>query len=203
MVKRQAAPWFADGGDSNPNARMADLEAYAAAFFRANRLSVTGSFTPDELADFRRDIVLHCVRDSFRVLKSFVAADASFDAWFCTVCINKAKDYLKSRARFERVITLQDTDMIGNAHDPSPARSPEEEARLRRVLDQVNEAIGRLDRYCRLLIRMEGEEFRPREMVRVLRWPESKAKKVSNDLAKCRERLKNLLAEKGIVNFSS
>lgn len=199
MTYPPVIPWFADGGDSDPERRMAAFEAYARWFFRENPLWLTRHLTADEWADLQRSIILHCVTDNFRALKQFRSAGGNFDAWFCTVCMNQIRDHLKSRNRYREVIQLL-PEPAGES-DAVSGHDPEETARLRRLTGEVNRGIAELDRYCRVLVRLAGEEFRPREMVRVLRWPPAKAKKVSDDLKYCKEKLRKWLAERGITDI--
>lgn len=202
MSRHPASPWFADGSDSDPQRRMVDVERFAQEFFRSNTLSLMRRLSPEESEDLKREIVLHCIDDHFRVLKQFRQTGANFDAWFCTVCLNKAKDFLKSRTRYQQMVTHDlSADQLTLNRPKDGAPSPEDAAHLRQIVEAVNRGIESLDRYCRLLVRMDGEEFKPREMVRVLRWPLSKAKKISDDLAYCKEKLRILLAQQGIVDM--
>ena len=201
MTELPSPPWFADGGVSDPERRMADLEHYAHEFFRLCNPRLMQRLPPEDQRDLQRDIILHFIADNFRVLRQFRQTGANFDAWFCTVCLNQMKDFLKKRNRYRQVV-FDDPDGAAQlaAHDRTQ-QNPEEATHRRRLVAEVSRGIGLLDRYCRLLIRLGGEEFKPREIVRVLRWPQEKAKKVSDDLAYCKEKLRKLLAERGITDI--
>lgn len=200
MRGQPSIPWFADGDDSDRERRMDDFARYARDFFSACPLSLMRGLSNDELADLQQSIIMHCVDNDLRILKQFRRTGANFDAWFCTVCLNKTRDYLKSRGRYRQVIASDPSgDNVILEDHPDPKTSPEQRAHVSQVAEQVDACIRQLDQYCRLLIRMEGDEFKPREMVRVLRWPAAKAKKVSDDLAYCLVKLRKLLAQRGIT----
>jgi len=179
---------------------MADFERYATAFFRKCAPTLMRRLSKEDQADVQREIVLHCIDDNFRVLRQFRETGSNFDAWFCTVCMNKTKDFVKRETRYQQILA-DELRPTGDPESSTPAglERPDEIAAARRLIAQVNQCIEVLDRHCRLLIRMSGEEFKPLEIVRVLRWPASKAKKVSDDLRYCKERLRKLLAERGVI----
>ncbi|MEW5875324.1 MAG: sigma-70 family RNA polymerase sigma factor [Candidatus Zixiibacteriota bacterium] len=199
MTETASPPWFADGDPSDSTRRMADLERYAQQFFRLCAPRIMRGLAPEDLRDLQQEIILHLINDDFRVLRQYRMTGSNFDAWFCTVCINKTLDFIKRKERYERVVGDHSAATGGTSHEESAAPGdPESRALQRQITLRVAASLEFMDRYCRLLLRMAGEEFRPREMVRVLRWPPSKAKKVADDLKYCREKLRKLLSDQGV-----
>jgi len=149
----------------------------------------------DERKDLFHDIVVHCIRDNFRVLRQYEDVGRPFAAWFYFVANNKIRDYLDKSGRTPETIS-------SNNSDPAPSDeakpNPETDHENRELLQSVNAAIAELDDYCQVLLRLAGEEYKPREMTGILGWAKEKAKKISNDLGYCRRKLANLLFERGI-----
>ena len=196
-------PWFADGDDSDRQRRMTDFQHYAQQFFRKCAPSAMRRLSPDDLADVQQEIILHCICNDFRVLKQFRNTGSTFDAWFCVVSLNTTLDFMKRRGRYQDTIVADPTpDGALVMNHPASSGNPEKEFERGRMAELLNQCIGSLDQYCRVLVRLYGDQFKPHEIVRVLRWPESKATKVANDYKYCKEKLRKLLAKRGIVEAS-
>jgi len=149
----------------------------------------------EQRKDLFHDIVVHCIKDDFRVLRQYTNIGRPFAAWFYFVANNKIRDYIEKHTK----------DVEANAGESSNSTpikaeisNPETSLQSRELLELVNECIAELDAYCQVLLRLAGEEFKPREMVGVLGWAKEKAKKVSNDLGYCRSKLQNLLFARGV-----
>ena len=200
MAMAHTQPHFLDLIETDPLACAASFYRYAMGFFETAAPRLLKSLEPHDAEEVRSRIVLHCIRDDCRVLNEYREVEGPFAGWFAILCLNKTKDYLKELGRYrETVVSAGDHEPHDYTSNPrADAHSPDLTVESGEKLRIVRECIGRLDHYCRLLVRMAAEEFKPREMVRVLRWPQNKAKKVSDDLRYCREKLRQLLTERHV-----
>ena len=64
---------------------------------------------------------------------------------------------------------------------------------------EISECLDELEPKCRLLIEGAAQGLKPRELTRVLGWPEDWNKKASDDLRSCRQRLRQLLRAAGLL----
>lgn len=192
-------PAFFDKIDSDPKSAGDEFCKEALRFMNQCPPRFLRLFHPQEQEDVKQEICLHFIEDNLRVLRQYRPTGKDFGAWFYVSAYNKARDVLRKR---NREITIVDSEPVeGDIATPVGSRvsnHPEADDHLRKQLTAVNQLISSMDRYCQLLIRMSGDEFKPTEMARVLRWPKDKAKKISDDLRYCRDKLRKLVSDRGI-----
>jgi len=193
-------PSFLDRLDIDPDAAFKGF--YRFAWKTLNQVpprAMRGLGEPDR-QDVIHDIVYHCVRDDFRVLRRYVDKGKPFAAWLYVVAHHKCLDRIRAgRLENEALSIHEDADGRGLEMVLSdPADDPAKRVEAREVLEAVKTILARMGQYCRLLLEMAADELTPREMVLVLRLPASQNKKVSDDLRYCRDKLRRRLREAGI-----
>jgi RNA polymerase sigma factor (sigma-70 family) len=158
------------------------------------------SLADEDRQDLIHDVIYHCVRDDFRVLRRYVDRGKPFAAWLYAVAHNKSLDYVRGRAlRPETVSIHGDSERRGPENLLSdPSGSGEKRLEYAEILSTVRDLMKRLGEYCRMLLEMAADEFTPKEMVLVLRLPADQNKKISADLRYCREKLRKQLALAGV-----
>lgn len=195
-------PWppFLNLLDDNPERAFGAFYSYARSVLKAKPPRPMFDLNDAESEDITQEIILHCVRDDFRVLRRYTDRGRPFAAWLYVLAHNKCLDYLRRRKRDADVMAGHTNDFESNPDrfGADPSISPEQESRLRAVLRAVNGCMSRLSRYCRLLLELAADEYMPSEMALVLGWPKDMNKKISDDLRECRRRLKKMLANAGV-----
>lgn len=194
-------PPFLDWLDRDPRRAAQEFYAYACGLMESAPPKELRALDATERFDLHHDIVVHCIADNFRVLRTYKNEGRPFAGWFYFVVRNAALDRIRRVARRPQVATGLDPDNARSAD--CEVAQPDVDAdvvmRQRKKLEIVNDCIRKLGEQCQLLLRLAGEEFTPREIVRVLRWPADKANKVSDDLRYCRKKLVKMLTDKGIA----
>lgn len=192
-------PNFLDCLDSDPKRAGTEFSHYALKFFEGFRPKFLTWFAPSEREDIQQEIIMHCINNDFRVLRLYRRQTSSFAAWFLVTAGNKAGDLLRMKNRRP---TNSSFDNDSDGHHSAPEhvyrRTPESEFTQRQYLEKVNQLIAGLNKYCQLLLRLDGDEFAPKEIARVLRWPPQKSKKISDDLGYCRDKLLSLIKKQGL-----
>jgi len=154
----------------------------------------------DNKMDLIHDIVYHCVKDDFRVLKQYVKrANTNFAAWFYVTARNKCRDILKSKEYKYNGISY-DNDCNDNVIRKlkSSNMSPEEEAELNEIIDLVETKISEMDEKCRKLLSLSAYGLKPIDIVAILRQPRSNNKKLSDEIRYCRKKLIDKLQEENV-----
>lgn len=144
--------------------------------------------------DLKMQITLHCIRDSFRVLRTYKPLRRPFAVWLRQVATNQIADYYRSRynSGSDQMPHVEMEDITYSRKDNSHRVAD------RDILAMVTKCLSGMDGYCQLLLQMAADEFHPREMAVALRWPHHRTKKISDDLRYCRHKLVVLLHEQGI-----
>lgn len=146
--------------------------------------------------DLIHEVVVHCCRDDFRVLRSYDRR-RRFDIWFDFVARNRILDTTRpGRAERSRRVEVED-DILESIARVSPGAEGQAHARL--LLEKVRHAVDSLGEKCRILVLGAAEGRSPRELVRLLGWPEDANKKASDDLRACRARLRKALLSEGLT----
>ena len=200
---QSAWPDFLDELDTHPQRA---AEAFYRFTFRLIQVApprVLNQLDQGDRDDLVQDVVVYCIRDDFRVLRTYKDVGKPFAAWLFFMIRNRVLDRLKSRSRKDRTIVRDRSESSPEGLERSDAEVPRgadssDRASFTEVLGVVRRLMQSLDEHCRLLLRMAGDELTPREMTRLLGWPPERSKKVSDDLRYCRKKLFSLLAEKGI-----
>lgn len=193
-------PTFLTLLDSNPEEAARQFFLYAARLLKASPPRVMRSLTEDDRDDLIQIIVIHCVKNNFKVLREYTDQGKPFAAWFYPIARFRIIDYIRKCGR-KPVTISADTHPDGETGRRRPATGNpglSDHGDMKDTLDIVQKCMAGLDHYCRLLLRMAGDELKPSEMLRLLRWPAARAKKVSNDLRYCRRKLKNLVETQGV-----
>lgn len=195
-------PRFLDEIDSDAKRAGNEFCVFAMKFFVAIKPKFLRSFEAQEQEDVKQEIVLHCIAHDFRVLRQYKPIEKGFGSWFYVIAYNKAMDILRKSGRSIKFTDFDlDEQGLNSSGNSVRVASPEPAVQSKSLLNLVNESIRLLDKYCQLLLRLAGEEYTPAEMVRVLRWPAKKSKKVSDDLRYCREKLRKSLRERGLSDY--
>lgn len=186
-------PGFLDLLDSHPEKGLEGFYLFVARLLHTSPPRLMNSLNEEDKEDLLQDIVIHCIQDNFRVLRTYKNEGNSFAAWLYFIARNKIIDVFRKSGR--------EVELRSNPY-PQELRRSQDASRDREdfgdAVNIVRKCLEKMDEYCRLLLKMSSDEFLPREMVMVLGWPAEKAKKVSNDLGYCRKKLSNLLWENGL-----
>lgn len=196
----QLVPFFLSQLDKEPDAAFKDFYLFAVRLLRSCPPRPMRSLNEDDCQDAIHDIIYHCVKDDFRILRQYVSKGRPFAAWFYALAHNKCIDIIRSKGHQPEGLSIhpdKDESELMNLL-PDPGENEGKRFELSDLLSIVKKALTLLGDYCRLLLEMAGDEFTPREMVAVLRLPAEQNKKVSDDLRECRRRLRRKLSEDGI-----
>jgi RNA polymerase sigma factor (sigma-70 family) len=200
IVSDESWPDFLNLLDDDPDAAFAAFYKFAFRVLMAVPPRPMRSLGPEDRQDLIHEIVYHCVKNDFRVLRRYTDQGKPFAAWLYATSYHKSLDYLRHRdSQPETVSIHRDPDGKGLENvlfDPAGANG--ERLEFGEILAIVKRSMERLGEHCRLLLEMAADEFTPREMVRVLGLRAQDNKKISDDLRYCREKLKRYLAEAGI-----
>jgi RNA polymerase sigma factor (sigma-70 family) len=188
-------PPFLDTMNSQPRSAAVQFYKYVVGLLEVSKPRALKAVPAEYRNDLFHDIVVHCIRDDFRVLRQYKDMGRPFAAWFYFVANNKIRDFWdKEKQRSDTGGSgVIEPELADTSHS-----NPGSDTQNRQLLDKVNQCIRELDDHCQVLLRLAAEEYKPREIVRVLGWAKDKAKKISNDLAYCRKKLMDLLSVRGI-----
>lgn len=195
-----SSPEFLDLMDSNPDRAFADFYRFAVTLLSRKPPRPLLSVKPEDRQDIIHDIVYHCVKDDFRVLRRYVPRGRSFAAWLYVVAHNRSLDLILAGGQAAMTVSMHEQE-DGTALEhvlSDPANSHDKTVEFSEIVGFVTRAIGQIDEHCRLLLEMAADEFTPKEMVRVLGLAPGQNKKVSDDLRYCRNKLKRLLSRMGV-----
>jgi RNA polymerase sigma factor (sigma-70 family) len=142
------------------------------------------------------DIIYHCVRDDFAVLRKYDDLGYPFEAWLYKIAHRIVLDWLKRKKR-EKELSRSSDDKDPNDCSIELADHHGHSQPLLEMVRQVKALIPLLGKNCQLLLKLAAEEYTPKEMALVLQLSSDQNKKVSDDLRYCRQRLKNLMWERG------
>ena len=193
-------PAFLNLLSSDPDAAFADFYRFAVGTLVAVPPRLMRSLSNEDREDLTQEIIYHCVKDDFRVLRQYVDKGRPFAVWLYAVAHNFCLDYLRSKGRNPDTTSIHENangpgleNVLTDRHNDGQNR-PE----LLELLTIVKKTLELVGEYCRVLLEMAADEFTPREMTLVLGMTPDQNKKVSDDLRYCRKKLKDRLAEKGI-----
>jgi RNA polymerase sigma factor (sigma-70 family) len=193
-------PSFLDLFDSDPDRAFEEFYLLASEVLHVQPPRPMLGLSHEDRQDLAHDIIYHCVKDDFRVLRSYRDQGKPFTVWFYPIAHNKTLDFIRSRGRKPETTSIhEDVDgkglenVLSNPKDNTGSR-----IELADLLNAVRKAVASLSDYCRMLIEMAADEFTPKEMAQVLRLPADQNKKVSDDLRYCREKLRKRLSTGGI-----
>lgn len=192
-------PYFLDLLDTNPEEAFRQFYLLAVALFSHRPPVPLRSLSPEDRQDLLHDLILHCVKNDFRVLRQYVPKGKSFAGWLYMVFTNKCRDRLRTpEMRAKRISIHADED--GRSIESKladPGEPPDAYVENAQVVSAVRRALRDIGTKCRLLLEMAADGLRPKEMVRLLGLADDQNKKVADDLRYCRRRLKERLREMG------
>jgi len=189
-------PPFLDLLNNDPDTAFADFYRFAVTTLTSTPPRPMRSLNQDDCQDLIHDIIYHCVKDNFRVLRQYAHRRKPFAAWLYAIAHNLCLDRLRSKGYREEAASSNITNLIEIL--PIRDESVDKRIGLKELIAIVRKTITQLSQYCRLLLEMAADEFTPKEIVKVLRLPADQNKKVSDDLRECRRKLKKRLGEAGI-----
>jgi hypothetical protein len=88
----QARPNFLDLLDKDPNQAFRDFYEFANKLLIINPPKSLQALTETERKDTIHDIILHCIKENFKVLRSYIDCGRPFAGWLYTVAYNKGLD---------------------------------------------------------------------------------------------------------------
>jgi DNA-directed RNA polymerase specialized sigma24 family protein len=189
-------PSFLDSMNDDPKQAAAEFYLFAARLLKASPPKPMRGLSPEDQEDMIQEIVIHCIKDNFRVLRTYKDRGKPFAGWLYVIGYNKTMDSLRSPNR---------ESSFDNESGDSPqilSEKAETEALFgmehKEACSVVLNCLKRIDEKCRLLIKLAAQEYLPREIEILLGEAAGGAKKIANDLAYCRKKLAKLLSEKGL-----
>jgi RNA polymerase sigma factor (sigma-70 family) len=193
-------PQFLDLLDADPDTAFADFYRFAFGTLSTATPRAIRSLNSDDRQDLIQDVIYHCVREDFHVLRQYVDKGKPFAVWLYAIAHNVCLDHFRAQERNPDVTSVHEDasgtgleNVLSDRHNHSQNK-PE----LLELVAIVKKTLGLVGEYCRLLLEMAADEFTPKEMALVLGMPSDQNKKVSDDLRYCRKKLRNRLAETGI-----
>ena len=193
-------PPFLDLLDSDPDAAFAGFYQFAIRSLTRTPPRAMRALGHEDFEDLLHEIVYHCTKEDFRVLRLYVPKGRSFAAWLYAVAHNKCTDHLRNKGIGNHCVSLDGTDDRRALIDILQDRDDDCEKRpeLRELLTATKKAMAKMDERCRILLELAADEYKPEEMVMVLGLPSDQSKRLSDDLRYCREKLRKRLAAGGI-----
>jgi RNA polymerase sigma factor (sigma-70 family) len=179
--------------DHDREAAIAGFQRFALHMFQVAPPPNYARVAQDDREDVVSEVIFHCIKDDCAKLRKFRPREgATFAGWFAVVASRKTWDLLRQERSKKTETTPADP-----ADPESPLPSPED-----RVLAREREGIflaglRRLERRCRLLLRLWHLGYKNREIVKLLRLPRNHNKKIGNQVIECREKLKKLVRDSG------
>ena len=196
MPDSTRAPFDARDLDRDPELAYEAFYWYAVAHLSTHPPAPLRSVSNDDRMDMIHEVVMHCCREEFRVLRRFDPA-RSFSTWFAFVARNHIIDVLRrGRGDLNSYAVLEDDSQIELV--PSPEANPEREAESRDLVEKIEQVLRQMNDKRQILLLGAAEGRAPRQIVELLGWPGSMNKKVSDDLRACRARLCQRLRESGL-----
>ena len=198
---KSSRPEFIEIMDNAPDRAFKLFYEFATAFLKIKPPRPMLCFNPDEREDLISDIIYHCVKDNFRVLKIYVDKGKPFACWLYMIAHNKSLDRVGRRRLEGAGLSIDYEGSRERAPESSLVdRSPNPDflIELVELKEMLQVCLDKIGDKCRLLLEMAADELTPKEMTSVLRLPESDNKKIGTDLRDCRRKLKKLLEKYGI-----
>ena len=195
----QSWPRFLDQLDRDPDRAFESFYSFARRVLSVCPPSAFRSVPIDRREDLVHEIILHCCRNDFRVLRSYQKKGRPFAAWFQTLARNKALDSfrVKTETPFPNAAGEDGPPSIEEIL-PDRQQLPDRVIARKTLLEIVGECVGEMGENCRLLLAGSAEGLKPRELTALLGWPDSDNKKASDALRECRRQLKRRIRERGV-----
>ena len=194
-----SCPDFLERLASDPEACFTGCYAFIRNLLRICPPSVLRNLTPDRRDDMAHDLVLHCCKDDFRVLRRYQDRGRPFAAWLQLVARNRFLDSVRREQKVHMVALDGDPDAEPlQVPDPTATARVDGSVDRETLLTKVRQALDILSDKCRLLVQGAADGYKPRELVKLLGWPADWNKKASDDLRECRRRLRLLLVDQGM-----
>ena len=190
-------PNFLSQLDTDRAAAVAEFRDFMDQLFRDAPPPNYFHIPPDDREDYVSAVFLHCVDNDCANLRRYRPREGSlFVGWLATVASRKISDLLKKERNREKHHAADDK------HDPvKPAQNPEQVTLGKELQKIFWAALRRLDRRCRLLLRLRYLEYSNREIVKILRLPKERNKSIGNAILECRKKLARRLRSGGFFDF--
>jgi hypothetical protein len=181
-------PSFLARLNSESDRARAEFGAFAYRLLAIRPPRVFGMVGSDRRDDLIQDVLLHCLRDDCRVLRTYRDHGRPFAAWLLCVAANVAL----SRASKYSLPPYEEPAEV--------AVAPRERDPL--LVDMIEKSLGSMGQKCQFLLRLLADGFKPTEMVEPARlflgMLEYSNKQVSDDLRYCKSVLRNLIMDAGV-----
>lgn len=194
-ILEQEWPEFLDRLDSDPSRAFEEFYLFARKLLSVCPPHVLSEVPQGSREDIVHDIILSCCGDDFRVLRRYRRLGRPFALWFSFVVRNRVRDRLRSQRDRDRMWAKRpEADTEPRHEEVSPARV----AGARVLFERVRGHIEELGEVCKILLLGAAEGGQPRDLVALLGWPDSWNKKASDELRRCRRRLRERLEASGL-----
>jgi DNA-directed RNA polymerase specialized sigma24 family protein len=194
-ILEQEWPEFLDRLDADPSRAFEEFYLFARKLVSICPPHALAEIPQASREDVVHDVILSCCRDDFRVLRRYRKLGKPFALWFSFVVRNRVRDRLRTQRGRER---LGATSRERNAETRREEVSPARVAGARVLFERVKVHIEELGEVCRILLLGAAEGRHPRDLVALLGWPDSWNKKASDELRRCRRRLRARLEAAGL-----
>jgi RNA polymerase sigma factor (sigma-70 family) len=195
---RQSWPKFLDLLDTEPERGFAEFYDFTRRLLAVHPPRVYWQTPERHRADLVHDIILHCCRDDFRVLRRYQDRGMAFAAWLMLVARNKILDFLRAKDSSAGISLAEEDDENPGVHLRDPEPPVDERVDRQKIISLVRTALEDMNDKCRVLIEGAAEGYKPRELTRLLGWPIEWNKKASDDLRECRKKLRSYLYQQGL-----
>ncbi len=180
-------PPFLDLLDEDPRTALAGFYEFAWRLLTTRPPSVFRQLPEEEREDLISLIVERCSERAFARLRTYEDRGKPFACWLVTEAHFRAMDRLRKLRRHR----LEELD----PQLPAPTAPPPDPGLARRL----QECMAKLSEKCQLLLQCAADGLRPREVTRLMGWPEDMNAKASDDTRYCMRKLKQCLLDAGLT----
>lgn len=184
-----ATPWpeFLGLLDSSPTLALDGLYRFTWKLMAARPPRIYRSMSREDREDCVVDLVVGLADRDFRRLRTYRDHGRPFASWLCTTATRHAIRWLVGR----RATVELPADLAADDPAPDPV--------LGSLRDEIAECMAKLSPKCRTYLICLADGMRPRDVVQFLRLDMEENRAVSDDTRYCKEKLRSLLASRGIT----
>jgi RNA polymerase sigma factor (sigma-70 family) len=182
------SPWpgFLDQLDGNAENAFTDFYLFAREMFRTQAPRMLRRIPVDQREDMLHEVVHHCCRNDFRILRKYENRGSPFANWLKCVANRKIIDELERRGR---ILALEEPNDSLQRLALDLLR-PDMHAEAANALEDTLDRLADMDEECQILVHAMASGMKPMEVTKLLGWSEKDNRKASDRCRYVRRRLK-------------